>query len=160
MDAKIKAANKYYSVKDGIHLGSFKTNEDNDGTSAIAGLAAGYETGTTGIASTVAGSYSGVIGSGLQGAAAVSLGTVNVNYNTDTSKTFSGVANSIVGQANVTENSNASLIYGAGNSVTDSYRELDTGALSNIKTAVGKKDATALKDAVQSAVPKSGAQWC
>ena len=152
------AKTKYYSVKDGIHLGSFKTNEDNDGASAIAGLAAGYETGTTGIASTVAGSYSGVIGSGLQGAAAVSLGTVNVNYNTDTSKTFSGVANSIVGQANVTENSNASLIYGAGNSVTDSYRELDTDALSNIKTAVGTKDATDLKDAVQSAVPKSGAQ--
>lgn len=154
------AKTKYYSVQEGPQIGSFNTNADNTGATAskIAGMAAGYETGTTGIASTVSGSYSGVIGSGLQGAAAVSLGTVNVNYNTDSNKTFSGVANSIVGQANVTTNSNAALIYGAGNSVTDSYRELDTSALSKIKTAVGNKDANALESAVQSAVPNSGAQ--
>ena len=154
------AKTKYYSVQEGPQIGSFNTNADNTGATAsrIAGLAAGYETGTTGIASTVAGSYSGVIGSGLQGAAAVSLGTVNVNYNTDTNKATSGVANSIVGQANVTKDSNAALIYGAGNSVTDSYRELDTSALSKIKIAVGNKDAKALESAVQSAVPKSGAQ--
>ena len=156
--ARAKDKTKYYSVKGGIQLGNFYTNADNNGASALAGLAAGYETGTTGIASTVAGSYSGVIGSGLQGAAAVSLGTVNVNNNTDSNKTFSGVANSIVGQANVTKDSNAALIYGAGNSVTDSYRELDMSALSKIKTAVGNKDATDLETAVQSAVPKSGAQ--
>ena len=154
------AKTKYYSVQGGPQIGSFNTNADNTGATAskIAGLAAGYETGTTGIASTVAGSYSGVMGSGLQGAAAVSLGTVNVNNNTDINKTASGVANSIIGQANMTKDSNASIIVGAGNSVKDSYRDLDTSALSNIKTAVGKKDATALETAVQSAVPKSGAQ--
>ncbi|WP_296400419.1 ESPR-type extended signal peptide-containing protein [Acidaminococcus timonensis] len=153
-----KAKGKYYSAHDGIQLGTYKTNEDNDGASALAGLAAGYETGTAGIASTVVGSYSGVIGSGLQGAAAVSLGTVNVNINTDSNKTFSGVANSIIGQGNVTSNSNAAIILGAGNTIKDSYRELDTSALSKIKTAVGNKDEEALETAVQSAVPQSGAQ--
>ena len=154
------AKTKYYSVKEGIQLGGFKTNADNDGADAsnIAGMAAGFETGTTGIASTVAGSYSGVIGSGLQGAAAVSVGTVNVNNNTDTNKAYSGVANSIVGQANMTTDSNAAIIVGAGNSVTNSYRDLDKDALTAIKSAVAKQDANALKKALQDAVPTSGAQ--
>ncbi|WP_415944223.1 ESPR-type extended signal peptide-containing protein [Megasphaera elsdenii] len=80
------AKTKYYSVTNSFKLGDYRTNENNDGATddALAGMAAGYETGTTGIASTVAGSYSGVIGSGLQGAAAVSVGTVNVNNNTGT----------------------------------------------------------------------------
>lgn len=155
VDAKIKAANKYYSVKNGVELTGFNTNEDNLGASAIASMAAGYTTGTAGIASTVVGSYSGVIGSGLQGAAAVSVGTVNVNKNTGTSKKFSGVANSIVGQANMTTDSNAAIIVGAGNSVTNSYRELDKDALSAIQSA---GSVSALKDALQAAVPKSGAQ--
>lgn len=155
VDAKIKAANKYYSVQNGVELTGFKTNEDNLGASAIASMAAGYTTGTAGIASTVVGSYSGVIGSGLQGAAAVSVGTVNVNKNTGTSKKFSGVANSIVGQANMTTDSNAAIIVGAGNSVTNSYRELDKDALSAIQSA---GSVSALKDALQAAVPKSGAQ--
>ena len=153
---------KYYSVTKGFKLGDYRTNENNDGATdaALAGMAAGYETGTTGIASTVAGSYSGVIGSDLQGAAAVSVGTVNVNKNTNPNKAFSGVANSIVGQANMTTDSNAAIIVGAGNSVTNSYRDLDTttDTLSNIKRAVASKDANALKKALQDAVPKSGGQ--
>lgn len=154
---------KYYSVKDGIQLSSF-TNSDNLGASAVASMAAGYTTGTAGIASTVVGSYSGVMNTGTalgpwgldyRGATAVSLGTVNVNNNTDTSKLYSGVANSIVGQANMTTDSNAAIIVGAGNSVTNSYRELDKDALSAIKSA---GSVSALKDALQAAVPKSGAQ--
>lgn len=151
---------KYYSVTKGFKIGDYRTNENNDGATdaALAGMAAGYETGTTGIASTVVGSYSGVLGSGLlQGAAAVSVGTVNVNNNS-TSKAFSGVANSIVGQANMTTDSNAAIIVGAGNNVTNSYRDLDKDAFSNIKSAVASKDANALKKALQDAVPKSGGQ--
>ena len=153
------AKTKYYSVTEGFKLGDYRTNENNDGADvALAGMAAGYETGTTGIASTVAGSYSGVIGSGLQGAAAVSVGTVNVNNNTNPNKAFSGVANSIVGQANMTTDSNAAIIVGAGNRVTNSYRGLDPDALLKIKSAVASKDANALKKALQDAVPKSGGQ--
>lgn len=154
------AKTKYYSVQEGLQIGGFSTNENNDGAPALAGLAAGYETGTTGIASTVVGSYSGVIGSGLlQGAAAVSVGTVNVNKNTNPNKAFSGVANSIVGQANMTTDSNAAIIVGAGNNVTNSYRDLDPeDALSKITSAVASKDANVLKEALQDAVPKSGGQ--
>ena len=35
-----------------------------------------------------------------------------------------GVANSIIGIANITENSNGSLIFGAGNKITNSYRQI------------------------------------
>lgn len=149
---------KYYSVTNSFKLGDYRTNENNDGATddALAGMAAGYETGTTGIASTVAGSYSGVIGSGLQGAAAVSVGTVNVNKNTDPNKTFSGVANSIVGQANMTTNSNAAIIYGAGNTVTDSYRPINDKNAADILGSIS--DPTELRKAMQKAVKDSGGQ--
>ena len=154
---------KYYSVNENekaplMNLDKYK-NDGNDGAKGMGSLAAGFVTHADGIASTVVGSYSGVIGSGLQGAAAVSVGTVNVNNNTGTSKAFSGVANSIVGQANMTTDSNAAIIVGAGNRVTNSYRDLDPeDALSKITSAVISKDANALKEALQDAVPKSGGQ--
>lgn len=157
------AKTKYYSVKDGIQLSSF-TNSDNSGASAVAGMAAGYTTGTNGIASTVVGSYSGVMNTGtsssifgrdVRGAAAVSVGTVNVNNNS-TSKTYSGVANSIVGQANMTTNSNAAIIYGAGNTVTDSYRPIDEKKAVAILTSIS--DQTKLREALQAAVKDSGGQ--
>lgn len=93
----------------------------------------------------------------MQGAAAVSVGTVNVNNNTGTSKAFSGVANSIVGQANMTTDSNAAIIVGAGNRVTNSYRDILIRRMRfpKITSAVISKDANALKEALQDAVPKS-----
>lgn len=160
------AKTKYYSVTKGFKLGDYRTNENNDGATdaALAGMAAGYETGTTGIASTVVGSYSGVMNTGtssgifghdVRGAAAVSVGTVNVNNNS-TSKTYSGVANSIVGQANMTTNSNAAIIYGAGNTVTDSYRPIDEKKAVAILTSIS--DQTKLREALQAAVKDSGGQ--
>lgn len=153
------AKTKYYSVHEGPQIDGFITNEKNNGASTLAGLAAGYETGTAGIGSTVVGSYSGVMNTGttssvdLRGAASISLGTLNLNQNTDTSKTFSGVANSIIGQGNVTTNSNAAIILGAGNTITDSYRDV-TIDTSKMKTDTPEE----LKDALQKAVPNSGAQ--
>lgn len=148
---------KYYSVKVGPSLGFDQyTNENNNGAQGTASLAAGNVTHTDGVASTVVGSYSAVFGTGLQGAAAVSYGTVNVNNNTDTTKAYSGVANSIVGQANMTTNSNAAIIYGAGNTVTDSYRDIDKDKAEAISNSTG--NAEQLKNALQDAVPTSGAQ--
>lgn len=160
------AKTKYYSVQEGLQIDGFSTNENNDGATdaALAGMAAGYETGTTGIVSTVVGSYSGVMNTGtsssifgrdVRGAAAVSVGTVNVNNNS-TSKTYSGVANSIVGQANMTTNSNAAIIYGAGNTVTDSYRPIDEKKAVAILTSIS--DQTKLREALQAAVKDSGGQ--
>lgn len=152
------AKTKYYAVDENAPLMNLDTykNEGNDGAKGMGSLAAGFVTHADGIASTVAGSYSGVIGSGLQGAAAVSVGTVNVNNNTDPNKIFSGVANSVVGQANMTTNSNAAIIYGAGNTVTDSYRPINDKKAAGILGSIS--DPTKLSEAMQNAVKDSGGQ--
>ena len=147
---------KYYSVNSTnaptFGLNAY-TNEKNDGASGRASLAAGFITHADGLASTVAGSYSGIYNKGtvsgtdFRGAAALSLGTVNINRNTDTTKTYSGVANSLIGQANVTTDSNAAIILGAGNTVKDSYRTISNLNLSGDMTA-----------ALKEAVPGSGGQ--
>ena len=156
---------KYYSVKDSSLTVDGYTNENNDGAKGRGSLAAGFVTHADGIASTVVGSYSGVMNTGTalgplgrdyRGATAVSLGTVNVNNNTDTSKPYSGVANSIVGQANMTTNSNAAIIYGAGNTVTDSYRPIDPTKAWAILGSVS--DPKELSKAMQDAVKDSGGQ--
>lgn len=134
------------------------SNEKNDGAKGAGSMAAGFNTHADGIASTVAGSYSGVVGTGLQGAAALSYGTFNVNQNAAQAGTFSGVANSIVGQANVTTDSNAAIIYGAGNTVKNSYRDIDTKNASEIMAAAVSGDVTKLGEALQKAVPTSGGQ--
>lgn len=155
---------KYYSVKTLPLTVDGYTNENNDGAKGMGSLAAGFVTHADGIASTVAGSYSGVINSGnvqgrdLRGAAALSYGTFNVNQNTDTAKEHSGVANSIVGQANMTTDSNAAIIYGAGNMVTNSYRKIDDTNAFEIMQAALSKNVKKLGEALQKAVPKSGAQ--
>lgn len=121
-------------------------NADNQGAQGYYSMAAGFGTSTGGIASTVIGSMSKIDNkwtdggpNGTQGATAVSVGTLNFNLsdqvtdeevNSDDSRVIfqskedSGVANSIVGQGNLTKNSNGALIYGAGNIVTDSYRRV------------------------------------
>ena len=155
---------KYYSVEDKISddklLPSISgySNEKNDGAKGAGSMAAGFNTHADGIASTVAGSYSGVVGTGLQGATALSYGTFNVNQNTDTGKIFSGVANSIVGQANTTIDSNAAIIYGAGNTVTNSYRKIDDTNAFEIMQAAGSKNIKKLDEDLQKAVPTSGGQ--
>ena len=121
-------------------------NADNQGAQGYWSMAAGFGTSTGGIASTVIGSLSKIDNKwtdggpyGTQGATAVSIGTLNLNLSDQVTekevnsddpivtlqdKEDSGVANSIVGQANLTKNSNGALIYGAGNIVTDSYRRV------------------------------------
>ena len=148
---------KYYSVN-GENLPGFGqadtfSNAGNKGAVGRGSLAAGAYTYTAGLASTVAGSYSGIYNKGtvsgtdFRGAAALSLGTVNINRNMDTTKPYSGVANSLIGQANVTTDSNAAIILGAGNTVKDSYRTISNLNLSGDMTA-----------ALKEAVPGSGGQ--
>ena len=160
---------KYYSVRNipyiADQLGAYAayTNEKNDGAKKMGALAAGYMTYAGGIASTVTGSLSGVINQAaasgswdFRGATALSYGTFNINNNTENSGAFSGVANSIVGQANVTTDSNAAMVYGAGNSVTNSYRGIDLQKADAIMQ--GLKDPRQLNEALKAAVPTSGAQ--
>ena len=150
---------KYYSVEDKISddklLPSIPgyLNDKNDGAKGAGSMAAGFSTHADGVASTVAGSYSGIYNKGtvsgtdFRGVAALSLGTVNINRNMDTTKPYSGVANSLIGQANVTTDSNAAIILGAGNTVKDSYRTISNLNLSGDMTA-----------ALKEAVPGSGGQ--
>ena len=161
---------KYYAVDETTlpKLTNFNgkdySNEKNNGAVGMGSIAAGFNTHADGIASTVAGSYSGVINQNsaglydLRGATALSYGTFNINQNTDTGKIFSGVANSIVGQANATTDSNAAIIYGAGNTVTNSYRKIDDTNASEIMKAALSKDVKKLDEALQKAVPTSGGQ--
>ena len=147
---------KYYSVNSTnaptLGLNAY-TNEKNDGATGRASLAAGFITHADGLASTVAGSYSGVYNEGtvsgtdFRGAAALSYGTVNINKNTDATKTFSGAANSLIGQGNMTTDSNAAIILGAGNTVKDSYRDISNFNMSGD-----------MEDALKKAVPNSGGQ--
>ena len=166
---------KYYSVDETIlpKINGY-SNEDNDGAKGMGSIAAGFNTHADGIASTVAGSYSGVSNQNsaglydLRGATALSYGTFNINQNKDTGKIFSGVANSIIGQANATIDSNAAIIYGAGNTVINSYRAIDTSNtsdtsdtskfLSKVKQDIKNKDAAAVAKDLQKAVPTSGGQ--
>ena len=166
-----QARTKYYSVNektpnvfgDAAKEYAQYLNDDNKGAKEFAGLAAGYMTYAGGIASTVTGSFSGIMNEAAQpgsndfrGAAALSYGTFNLNDNTSASQPFSGVANSIVGQANVTTDSNAAMVYGAGNSVTNSYRAIDVQKAGAIMQ--GLKDPKQLNEALKEAVPTSGAQ--
>ena len=154
---------KFYNVDDKIlkylpKVGTYSSNEANDGANGMGSMAAGVFTHSDGIASTVAGSYSGVLnqngngGLDLRGATALSYGTFNVNQNTDATKVHSGVANSIIGQVNMTKNSNAAIIYGAGNIVTDSYRPIDEKKAAAILGSDNNPDqlGEAMKDAVES----------
>lgn len=155
---------KYYSVNDQAPLSKIDgySNEGNDGAKGRGSIAAGFNTHADGVASTVVGSYSGVLNQNgnrdFRGATALSYGTFNINQNTDPEKSFSGVANSIIGQANATTNSNAAIIYGAGNTVTNSYRGIDGTNVSDIMKAASSKDVKKLYEALQKAVPNSGAQ--
>lgn len=166
-----QARTKYYSVNEkapNVFGNAAKEyaqylNDDNKGAKEFAGLASGYMTYAGGIASTVTGSFSGIMNDAVapgnndfRGAAALSYGTFNVNDNSKDSQPFSGVANSIIGQANMTTDSNAALIYGAGNSVKNSYRAIDLQKAGAIMKNL--KDPEALKDALKDAVPNSGGQ--
>ena len=120
-------------------------NADNQGAQGYWSMAAGFGTssGDGAAASTVIGSFSRIDGEWkslvpTQGATSVSVGSFNFNLsdpikNIDKKdpnsiakgNDYSGAANSIVGQANLTKNSNGALIYGAGNVITDSYQQIN-----------------------------------
>jgi hypothetical protein len=161
---------KYYAVDETTlpKLTSFNgkdySNEKNNGAVGMGSIAAGFNTHADGIASTVAGSYSGVLNQDskgafdLRGATALSYGAFNINQNTDATIEHGGVANSIIGQVNMTKDSNAAIIYGAGNTVTNSYRKIDDTNASEIMQAALSKNVKKLDEALQKAVPNSGAQ--
>lgn len=118
-------------------------NKENDGAKKDYGMAAGYMTFSNGVASTVGGSFSSITTAKAeteaekenvkyQGSGALSYGTYNYNRNTNAAQKTAGVANSLVGQNNLAENSNAAVIYGSANRVSNSYRHIDMDEIDSI----------------------------
>ena len=110
MTTSVMAADQYYSVNDMNGALSQFGNKNNDGAQGVGSVAAG------------AGAKVESASGSFQGAMATVVGPLNtIAAGTQTVVPFDGVANSIVGVANATQNSNATLIFGAGNAVTNSY---------------------------------------
>ena len=84
-------------------------------------------------------------GSYTQNAGAVSIGALNSIESATTENDDSGIANSIVGLANRTNNANGALIYGAGNTITNSFADIDVP--SGIFSAAAAADS--FRDSVQ-----------
>ena len=163
--AQLKTAKThYYSVNDaGYHSAG---NYNNDGAKGGMALAAGAGAAANGTASAVTGAFSRVDGngingfnSGFQGATSSVYGTFNV-VGAKSGVDFDGVSNSIIGVANKTENANASLIFGAGNKVTNSYRPVNgfnAGPLSNaLQKAINTGDTDDMINALGDLVKDSG----
>ena len=142
MDTEVEAARThYYSVEDkGFHV----ANYDNKGAKGGMALAAGAGTVANGTASTATGAFNQIQGDGVNGFSGGFQGatsSVYGSFNTIAGKNgvpFDGVANSIVGVANRTENANAALVFGAGNKVTNSYREVSAFDPNEAKEALQK----------------------
>ena len=107
-------------------------------------LAAGAGSTANGTASSVTGAFSRIDGDGtdamsdgFQGATASVYGSFNV-VGAQSGVAYDGVANSIIGVANKTENANAALVFGAGNKVTNSYRPVDLGTALPLANALQK----------------------
>ena len=109
--ASVEAAKThYYSVNDRNGQLSFAPNYNNDGAKGTASIVAGLGSSIN-------------VNSEPQGATASIFGTMNT-INAKSGEQYDGVANSIVGTVNVTDHANASLIFGAGNIIKNSYGDL------------------------------------
>ena len=124
--------------------------------SGVASVLLGTNSYTGGTLSTLIGDYSIMStaypnsydkhsGSYTQNAGAVSIGALNSIESATTGNDDSGIANSIVGLANKTNNTNGALIYGAGNTITNSFADVATpGSADSVAEA-----AQSFRDSVQ-----------
>ena len=104
----------------------------------------------TGAYSIISGKYNGSGFSyyGIQNFGATITGSLNSIESATSSSKYSGIANSIVGTANMTSNSNGSLIFGAGNEIKNSITDI------SVPTS-GGDSAKALQDSLMKAVQAS-----
>lgn len=104
----------------------------------------------TGTYSIISGKYNGSNWSSYAGQnfGATITGSLNSIESATSSSAYSGVANSIVGTANRTANSNGSLIFGAGNEITNSISSISV-------PSTGGDSAQALQKSLMTAVKNS-----
>lgn len=138
------------------------------GTVGAAGQAAtehGPASKADGIASIAVGVGDHVVSSNtdanrFQGATSLAVGTLNI-VDADANAPFDGAASSVIGQVNYTKNANAAIIMGAGNKVTNSYRDvsgLDEATINKIMGYYQKGQMDKVTEILQKAVPNSGGQ--
>ena len=104
----------------------------------------------TGTYSIISGKYNGSNWSSYAGQnfGATITGSLNSIESATSSSVYSGVANSIIGTANRTANSNGSLIFGAGNEITNSISSISA-------PSTGGDSAQALQKSLMTAVKNS-----
>lgn len=112
----------------------------------------GAFTTTTGVYNIISGEYNGGrLANGQKNFGATITGALNSIESMDSAGSgyYSGIANSIVGTANRTQNSNGSLIFGAGNEITNSYTSISglPGGLSSTTPTSAKDLANILREA-------------
>ena len=112
----------------------------------------GAFTTTTGVYNIISGEYNGGrLANGQKNFGATITGALNSIESMDSagSDYYSGIANSIVGTANRTQNSNGSLIFGAGNEITNSHTSISglPGGLFSTTPTSAKDLANILREA-------------
>lgn len=112
----------------------------------------GAFTTTTGVYNIISGEYNGGrSANGQKNFGATITGALNSVESMDSAGSgyYSGIANSIVGTANRTQNSNGSLIFGAGNEITNSYTSISglPGGLFSTTPTSAKDLANILREA-------------
>lgn len=112
----------------------------------------GAFTTTTGVYNIISGEYNGGrSANGQKNFGATITGALNSIESMDSAGSgyYSGIANSIVGTANRTQNSNGSLIFGAGNEITNSYTSISglPGGLFSTMPTSAKDLANILREA-------------
>lgn len=90
--------------------------------------------------------YDSHYGGYLQNAGAVSVGALNSIESATSDNYNSGVANSIVGLANKTNNANGALIYGAGNEITNSASDISAPTSGNSAKSAADSLRTSIKN--------------
>ena len=85
---------------------------------------------TTGALNVISSNYDGNnIANATRNFGATINGSLNSIESATAANNYSGIGNAVVGTANRTYNSNGSLIFGAGNEITNSVTDIDAGAI-------------------------------
>lgn len=104
---------KYNNALNGAGVGSVLLGSNSYTGGTLSTLMGDYSIMSTSYPSGNSGAYT-------QNAGALSIGALNSIESASSKSKISGIANSIVGLANRTQNANGALIYGAGNEITNS----------------------------------------
>ena len=105
----------------GVYSTTIGTNSFTNGTVAT----------TTGALNVISSNYDGTNSdtAGVKNFGATINGSLNSIESATAANNYSGLSNTVVGTANRTNNSNGSLIFGAGNEITNSITDIDAGAI-------------------------------